>query len=249
MKNYRLHLIIALLTLSFSLVLLSGPAQAYVYDDFTGSGIDTSLWVDVGPNTGLFPQPGDGYLYFNDSSGGHTDRLRSYNPVSGAFLVSMQYFDFQTINDQPPNVGKSSAMRLRLESGNNNVGVEEGKNIGGLFFDGQANRDGIRTSLHAVSAGNTNSGWLGMYYNGILGAGGVVDLWYDSGAGWTLLDSWAPNFSGAPYFSIYGLDQYGSSLSFRVAQVQLTPIPLPSSILLIGSGLLGLTGLRRFRKL
>ena len=245
-KLAGLHFIGAWLILLVAMVLFSGPAQAYVYDDFTSSGIDPSLWVDSGPNTGFFSQPGDGYLHFNDSSGGQADRLTSYNPVSGAFFVSMQYFDFQTINNQPANVGQSSALRLRLESGTNNVGVEEGKNINGLFFDGQANRDGTRTPLKSVSAGTTNSGWLGMYYNGILGAGGVVDLWYDSGAGWTLLDSWAPNFSAAPYFSIYGLDQYGSSLSFQVNQVQV--VPLPPSVLLLGSGLLGLAGWRRFRK-
>jgi hypothetical protein len=209
------------LILAIALVFFASPAQAYIYDDFTSSGIDASRWVDVGPDTGLFSQPGDGYLYFNGSF--QADRLRSSHPVRGAFFVSMQYFDFQTTNNQPAGIGQSSAIRLRLESETNNVGVgvEEGQNINGRFFDGQAISDGTKTALKAVSAGTTNSGRLGMYYNGILGAGGVVELWYDSGTGWTLLDSWAPNFSEAPYFSIYGLDQFASSLSFRVDQVQL----------------------------
>jgi hypothetical protein len=244
-KLAGLHFISAGLILLVAMVLFSGPAQAYVYDDFTSSGIGSSLWVNNGPNSGVFSQPGDGYLHFDDSSGGQAYRLTSYTSVSGAFFVSMQYSDFQTNNTNPSGQGLSSALRLRLESGTNNVGVEEGKNISGLFFDGQANRDGTRTSLKSVSAGTANSGWLGIYYNGILGAGGVVDLWYDSGAGWTMIDSWAPNFSAAPYFSISGLDQNGLSLSFRVNQVQV--VPLPPSVLLLGSSLLGLVGWRRLR--
>jgi hypothetical protein len=101
------------------------------------------------------------------------------------------------------------------------------------------------TSLNYVNT-SFNSGWLGIGYNGILGLGGDVTFWYDSGAGWIEIDSYAPNFSQAPSFSICGFDTYGSSMSFQVDQVQV--VPLPPSVLLLGSGFLGIVGWRRFRK-
>jgi len=247
-KLSGLHFVSAWLIILSLLVLFSGPAQAYVYDDFTIPGIDPNLWVDRGPNTGLFSQPGDGYLYFSDSSGGQADRIRSFNPVSGAFYVVMQFSDFQAINDQPPGLGRSSAVSLIL-GGSNYVSLQEFKNSSGLVIDAFSYIGGTRTPLNYVYPGDIHSGWLGIYYNGILGVGGEVDFWYDFGAGWTWLDSCAPSFSETPYFSIYGYDLFGSSLSFRVGYVALTPIPLPASALLMGSGLLGLAGLARFRKL
>jgi hypothetical protein len=236
----------ALLILAIATVLFSGPAQAYVYDNFTNSGINASLWDDRGPNTGLFSQPGDGYLYFTDSSGGQIDGLRSHNPVSGAFFVSMQYSGFTAINNTT-GIGEASGMQLRLGL-SDYVFVEEVKNNYGLSFNAFSFVGGNRTALKAVYPGNFNSGRLGIYYNGVLGPGGEVDFYYDVGGGWLLLDSWVLNISADPYFLIRGVDTYGSSLNFLVDKVELTPIPLPPTALLLGSGLLGLASWRRFRK-
>jgi hypothetical protein len=239
--NFTTLLILAIVT-----VLFSGPAQAYVYDDFTNSGINASLWDDRGPNTGLFSQSGNGYLKFTDLNGGQIDGLRSHNPVSGAFFVSMQYSDFTATNNTTA-MGEASGMQLRLGL-SDYVLVEEVKNHYGLSFNAISFIGGTRTALKAAYPGPFNSGRLGIYYNGVHGAGGEVDFYYDYGVGWLLLDSCALNISADPYFLIRGVDTYGSSLSFLVDNVQLTPIPLPTSALLMGSGLLGLAGWRRFRK-
>ena len=230
-----LNFFTALLILSVApLVLFSGSAQAYVYDHFASPGINASLWVDRGPNTGLFSQPGDSYLYFNDSSGGQDDRLRSYNPVSGACSVLMQYSNFQAINNQPAGQGKSSVVTLVLGDGSIGVRMMEGKNSNGQFIQAQLTSNGNWTPLKYIYVGNINSGWLGIRYNGVLGAGGKVDFLYNFGAGWIVLDSCAPNFSQAPWFSIEGYNVYGQSLSFQVDQVQvITPNPAPISILLL----------------
>jgi hypothetical protein len=229
-KLAGLNFFTVLLILSVAPILFPGPGQAYVYDDFTSPGINPNLWVDTGPNSGLFSQPGDGYLYFNDASGGKFDKLQS-NRVSGPFFVSMLYSNFQTNNNQP--AGQASAVQLGLGDGSNGLYMVEGKNSYGNFFQAISVIGGIKTLLQHVLV-NVNSGRLGIRYNGILGSGGKIDFLYNSGAGWMVLDSCAPNFSQAPYFSIWGYDYYGSSLSFQVDQVQVTtPNPSPTINLLL----------------
>jgi hypothetical protein len=216
------------------LVLLAGSAQAYIYDHFDSPGINTSLWVDRGPNTGLFSQPGDSYLYFKDLTGGQNDKLRSNYPVKGAFTVLMKFSNFQAINTQPAGQGKTSCVELALADKTNSVYMIEGKNISGQFFQAGFSQSGNTFSLKYVYYGNVNSGWLGIRYNGVLGSGGKVDFLYNIGAGWKVIDSYAPNFSQAPWLSVVGLNAYGESLSFQVDQVQvITPKPPPMNLLLL----------------
>jgi hypothetical protein len=215
-------------------VLFSGSAQAYVYDHFDSPGINPSLWVDRGPNTGLFSQPGDSYLYFTDASGGQDDRLRSYNPVSGTCSVLMQYSNFQAINNQPAGQGQASGISLVLGDGSNGIYLTEGKDSIGLFFSARLNSNGNTIYLKSIRIGNIYSGGLEIRYNGVLGAGGKVDCLYNIGARLIILESFAPNFSKAPWFSIEGYNVYGESLSFQVDQVQvIIPGPAPMNLLLL----------------
>ena len=112
-----LNTFVVLLMLSVALMLFSGPAQAYVYDDFTGSGINGSLWTEKGPDQGLFSQRGDGYLYYSGTITNLRDTLGSKNPVSGAFFVAMQYSNFQ--GDNTATVGQSEGVYLQLSDGTN----------------------------------------------------------------------------------------------------------------------------------
>jgi hypothetical protein len=225
------------LIFAVALILFSTPAQAYVYDDFTSAGINASLWVDKGPNSGLFSQPGDGYLYFNDSSGGQEDRLRSYNPVSGAFFAAMQFSNFQASNNQPSGQGLSSGIAFFLGYGDATTGTAvylvRFKNGYSQGFQAELWHDGTMTGLNYINV-DVNSGWLGIRDNGVLGPGGKVDYFYDSGEGWKLLDSYAPNFTQTPWFVIEGYDTYGQSLSFQVNQVKIaTPNHAPTNMLLL----------------
>jgi hypothetical protein len=236
----------ALLILSVALMLFAGPAQAYVYDDFTSNGINTNLWTNMGPDSNLFSQPGNGdtYLYFSSITSQQKDILSSKNPVSGAFFVAMQYSSFQATNTAEPY--HSSGVHLYLSYGTNIVDVDRLNYSNANFFQGFSTITGFSDPISST----VDHGWLGIGYNGIPGLEGQVTVWYDdAGAGWHKLATYAPNFNGDPYFSIMGKTQTSSTLlSFQVNQVQLTHTPVPPSVLLLGTGLLGLAGWRRFRK-
>lgn len=246
-KSAVLYPLAAWLILAVVLMLFAGAAQAYVYDDFTSAGINPSKWSDNGPNYGFFSQPGDGYLHYSDP-GNINDRLKSANPVSGAFFLSMQYSNFQATNSYQGGQFQATTVELMVAVPNYGVFVLEGNKGGSLFFQAAYSKPGDKQNLCAPIPTSVDSGWLGIGYNGISGPGGQLTLWYNAGAGWTELATYAPNFSQTPIFQIAGYDPppSGQSLSFRVDQVQLTPVP--PSLLLLGSGLAGLAGWRRLRK-
>ena len=224
-----LNTFVVLLMLSVALMLFSGPDQAYVYDDFTGSGINGSLWTEKGPNEGLFSQPGDGYLYYSCTTTAWKDNLGSKNPVSGAFFVAMQYSNFQ--GDNTATAGQSEGVYLQLSDGTNIVGVDRLNNNSQTshnWFQGFSIIGTIQTYSSPIQT-NVNSGWLGIGYNGISGSGGQVTLWYNKGAGWTKIATYVPNFTSNPYFSIMGKTQTGTSLSFWVDKVELTLGPPTST--------------------
>jgi len=244
-----------LVILSVALILVSSPAQAYIYDSFPGPGpgINSSLWKDIGPNTGLFSVQSTGGLNFNDPSpGGNVDQLISAAPVSGPFFVSLNYSAFSA-NNTTTGSEDFSASSVGLWVGEPSdfyiAGYslkDSGANTG---FRANSFISGTSTHLSPKVSASAPSGSLGVYFNGELGAGGVLTLWYNDGAGWTELASADPDFTSDPYFAIMGYDLDGSSLSFKVSEVDI--VPLPPTALLLGSGLLGLAAVRlrsRWRK-
>jgi len=238
-----------LLILSLALVIFSGPAQAYVYDDFTGTTINPRLWYDEYPSTETFSVPsiGGGPLSFIDKTGGLFDTLRSYNRVSGAFFVSMQYYGFDPgPNTNSGGIFKSTSVELALTDGTNSVNVDENFNTDGQFFQAVLNLGGTKTNLQipAPSASGVSAARLGIRYNGLIGSKGVVTFYYETGTSWTPIITSGPvcpDFSTHPYFAIVGNDTYGSSLRFNMDQVDL--VPLPPSLFLLGPSLLGLGAL------
>jgi hypothetical protein len=223
------------LILATAVILFPGPAQAFVIADF-------SQWTDMGPNMGLFSQQTGGPLYFNDPVGGQKDILKSPDPVTGAFFVALRYSSFSSNNNNLPNAGLASVAALDLTADNCNVFVMEGQAKSVKFFQTQVkdHSTGVVTTLSQVYPVSATSGRLGIGYNGISGAGGLVTFWYDAGAGWTQIGpQYSPTFSGDLYLQIMGKNGPDATLSFQVSEIDVSPgstfpvKPLPGVVLLL----------------
>jgi len=94
-------------------------------------------------------------------------------------------------------------------------------------FVANSHINGTFSHLNTYIPSSATSGSLGIGFNGIIGPGGEITLWFNAGSGWTKLASGAPNFTANPFFAIEGYDLNGTSLSFQVADVQIVPRPWP----------------------
>lgn len=240
------------LILAMVLLLFSTPAQAYVYDNFDGSGINTSLWSDRGLMNGLFTQPDDGYLHYYDATGGigYYQILRSAARQTTPFFVSMQYIDFHATN-YATGPFEGSGPILWIGNSTNSVRLYEyivaGDSQGFRAIKRIDHGGGVieKAPLGDIIPTTAANASLGIYYDGT-----YVSFWYDEGSGWREIPLYAPYAPGFtdPYFFIQGYNEYGTYLSFKVDQVQLNPVPLPAGVWLLGSGMVALAGWRRFKK-
>jgi hypothetical protein len=185
-------------------------------------------------------------LYFNDTVSGQQDRLKSVIQIPGAFFVSLQY-SILSVENHGTGLYHGSSVDLFLVDSGNSVGVWEANMNGSYGFNAKAVVGGSTIGIPDWVLTSVTSGMLGIGYNGLVGDAGQATAWYNDGSGWTQLGTFAPHFAGNPRIVILGYDEWGNSLSFKVSNVEI--VPLPPSLLLLAPGLVGLAAVRRrFKK-
>ena len=236
-------------------LLLCTTAEADMYDDFSGNGIDTSKWTISEPG-GLFSQPGDGQLHFySDNSAGVTPppggSLISTTSFTAGFF-SMDFNNFSSTNNSPGGQGLGSFGALGLGTKTNYVRMLRGRVVSEEWGYFEANYyDGTPLHVWYVFT-DVTSGQLGLYYDG-----STVGFFYNNGLdGWQELDTTGPDtkgrtvtvtpgWSSPPPLFISGTPGASGVTEFAADNVQFTPVPEPATMLLLGSGLIGLAGYGR----
>jgi hypothetical protein len=252
----RERVLLCLVSVFIAILFASTSARAELYDDFNGIGIDGSKWTVRDPG-GLFSQTGDGQLHFYSA----TD-----DPIPGATLTSTAFFtpgffsmdfnSFSSTNTSPGGQGLGSFAGLGLGTQTSYVRILRGRVISEQWGYFEANYyDGTPLHVWYIPADAT-SGKLGLYYDG-----SMVRFFSNNGLdGWHELDttgpdtrgrivSVAPGWTSPPPLFVTGTPGGSGATEFSVDNVQFTPTPEPSTMLLLGSGLIGLVGFAtRFRK-
>jgi PEP-CTERM motif len=251
------RLLISMLSIAATLSLLfCTTAGADIYDNFDDVGINSAKWNVSDPGS-LFSQPGNGQLYFySDNSNGLNPppaaSLRSTTCFTPGFF-SMDFNNFFSSNTSPGGQGLGSFAALGLGTKDTTyVRMLRGRVISDQWGYFEANYfDGADLHVWYVYA-DAVSGQLGLSYDG-----SVVDFFYNDGLhGWQELDTSGPDTKGRiltvipgwispPPLFIGGTPGASGVTQFAVDKVEYTAVPEPTTVLLLGSGLIGLVGYGR----
>ncbi len=250
--------LISVLSISVALSLLfCSTSEAYIFDNFNNSGIDSSKWNVTDPGH-LFSQPGNGQLYFSSTGSASPPgaSLTSTESFATGFF-SLDFNNFFSSNSSPGGQGLGSFAGLGLGTKNTKYArMLRGRVVSDEYAYFEANYyDGAVLHVWWVHT-DAASGQLGLSYDGFL-----VRFFYNDGGGWAELDTTGedtshqivtvtPGWSSPQPMFVSGTPGSTGVTSFAVDKVEYRPVPEPSAMLLLGSGLVGFWGVRKrlFRK-
>ena len=155
--------------------------------------------------------------------------------------------NFYFVKDSSQSV---AALKLEIagDAGYNQFGYydfdKNGNRVDHLIFDGSANSSSAPLTFTPQSAN------YGFYFVGKSSANNVIGKWYTDGSGANFAVFSATN-SGVYWIGMEDLQLSGSDKDYNdmVVKVSSVPVPEPATVLFLGLGLLGLSGMRRkFKK-
>ena len=242
--------------------------EAGIYDDFTNSGISTTLWSTA--NAAGFTQPGDGYLHYQDTSAHKGTLLSTAAYTSGIFTMPFIGYSSDNIAPGAQGLGSVAALGLGSRSINNWVRIERGQVQG----DPAHGITGGYVEVNWVQPSDPNhvyvnwlqsditSGFFQLRYDGVqvtsfyrgLDSDPWTQIMITNTQGNPVLDAnnhtqplvLTPGWGAAVPMFIQGVpggnpsDNY--TLSFQVDRIEV--VPLPPSLLLLVPGLIGLAAVR-----
>jgi hypothetical protein len=218
----------------------------WTYDSFPGPGLNTTLWQLPPEGNYVGYTVNNGLTIITSSDQPKFSLNPTYSINTGDFFAEKFSFNVLAASVQPGGVVNvttdigapsvpNSAIPISWAWVNNYQGFS-----GKLFASGPDNNP-----IFAFT--DVTQGQLGFIYDGT-----SVSMYYNEGSGWQMLYSVNPGWSGPLQFGKLGVEiqgALGSSMLTTFTNVQFAtsavPVPEPTTMLLLGSGLIGLAGYGR----
>jgi len=236
------------------MAILCSNSYALIYDDFNGNSINSSLWNVSYNGSGGF----DPLMFSASGSSLNAHRptygygssvygfLSSTTTISGDFQLVVDYSGFST-----DGISAGDAPQLALfVSPNGQTHSSEGIQRYAWADNGKINE--LFSGLHwgtgnpSPSNATSDSGQMMIARNG-----SNIGTFYNEGNGWISLGYYSDLLMGDLTFGLEFYTGDGGTFNVDINSVELfepAPVPEPATMLLLGSGFVGLAALRKKTK-
>jgi hypothetical protein len=231
----------AVVVLSLSIA-VSAPAATLLSDNFNGTSIDTTTWtvnVITGPQGQFTENSG---LNYQGLTGPEDENLVSNMTFSGGVQGTIQFSGFTSSTGVPSGyMGYTSGLVFGMGSSSTNdviIGLSNSYIVSGRFDSSGSTP--VQLENQVLVPTTAASGQFSFLYDG-----SSVFTYYDVGGGLQQIGTFNPGWSGPQSIFITGIDSPNGTTEFTVENVTVSEVPLPSALLLLGAGLVGLVTVRR----